>query len=280
MKGFNRLLFIAIIFAIFYYVGWKDDHKSPQQSGNQSPPQQAVHVELPEVPPEPSAPDSVAERMLPPWPPVMESDAAVVLADSLTRKNFVLIFDGSGSMARPGCSGDRPKHEVAREAVIEWTTSVPEDANLGLIAFDRNGFSTRLPLGLANRPQFKKEIEKVVPDNNKPLTMALNTAYDMLAEQGRKQLGYGEYTVVIITDGAADDINSLAQSVNMVLTTSPIMIHTIGFCISGDHPLNRTGRTSYLAVNNPAELRKGLQEVLAEAETFDIDGFNEQGSTK
>lgn len=280
MKGFNRLLLIAIIFAVFYYVGWQDDQKSTQQNGSQAPPQQAVQVEPAKVPPEPSAPDSMDERMLPPWPPAMESDAALVLADSLTRKNFVLILDGSGSMARQGCSGERSKHEVAREAVIEWATSVPEDANLGLVVFDRNGFSTRLPLGLANRPQFKEQVLKVVPDNKTPLTMALDTAYDMLTEQGRKQLGYGEYTVVIITDGAADDINSLAQSVNMVLTTSPIMIRTIGFCITADHSLNRTGRTSYLAANNPAELRKGLQEVLAEAETFDIDGFKEQGLTK
>ena len=273
MKGFNRLLFIIIILAVFYYVGWQDDQKGTKKSIPLAPSQQTVQVKPAQPPVTPVYTDPVVDRLLPAWPPAGKSDAGTVLADSLTMKNFVLILDGSGSMAKQGCSGERSKHEVAREAVIDWADSVPENANLGLIVFDRNGFSTRLPLGLANRPQFRDEVLKVVPDYKTPLTLALDTAYDMLTEQGRKQLGSGDYTVVIVTDGAADDINSLGNSVNTVLANSPVMIHTIGFCISADHSLNRTGRTTYVAANNPAELRKGLQEVLAESETFDIDGF-------
>jgi hypothetical protein len=272
MKGFNRLLIVAIIFAIVYYVGWQDDQKTMQQGIVPAPPQQTVRVEAP-TPPAPATADSMEARLLPPWPPAEAGDKALALADSPTMKNFVLVLDGSGSMARQGCSGNRSKHEVAREAVIEWAASVPEDANLGLIVFDRHGFSTRLPLGLANRPQFKAEVEKVIPDGKTPLALAVDTAHKMLIEQGRRQLGYGDYTVVIVTDGVADDIVALNQSVNKVLATSPIIIHTIGFCIESDHSLNRAGRTTYRAANNPAELRQGLQDVLAEAETFDIDGF-------
>lgn len=273
MKGFNRLLIIAIIFAIVYYVGWRDDQKNLQQGIIPPPAQRTVQVEAVPAPPAPATAEAIEARLLPPWPPAETSDKALVLADSLTMKNFVLVLDGSGSMARHGCSGNRSKHEVAREAVIEWAASVPENANLGLIVFDRHGFSTRLPLGLANRPQFKAEVEKVIPDGKTPLAIAVETAHKMLIDQGRKQLGYGDYTVVIVTDGVADDIVALDQSVNKVLSTSPIMIHTIGFCIESDHSLNRAGRTTYRAANNPAELRQGLQEVLAEAETFDIDGF-------
>lgn len=217
----------------------------------------------------------MTERMLPAWPPVAEKgrEQDTQVADSLTTKNFVLIFDGSGSMAKQGCSGDRSKNEVAREAVIDWAAALPEDANLGLVVFDRNGFSIRLPLGLANRPQFAAEIEKVVPDRSTPLAAALDIAQKMLIAQARKQLGYGEYTTVIVTDGAADDIAALETSVNRVLATSPVMLHTIGFCIAADHSLNRAGRTTYRAANNPEELRQGLQEVLAESESFDITGF-------
>ena len=274
MKRFNRLLILAIIFAVFYYF-WHDDQIVQQGTRQETPP--STQVQPPPTgapaPPKPAPTVTVTDRMLPPWPQAEPGDAAVTLDDMLTRKNFVLVLDGSGSMARQGCSGNRSKHEVAREAVIDWATQVPENAGLGLVVFDRNGFSTRLPLGIANRDQFKQEVEKVVPDNKTPLTMALDTAYRMLTEQAKRQLGYGDYTVVIVTDGAADDINSLAQSVNMVLTQSPVMIHTIGFCIEADHSLNSAGRTTYVAANNPAELRKGLQEVLAEAENFDIDGF-------
>jgi Ca-activated chloride channel homolog len=274
MKGFNRLLLLAILAAIVYYFGWPG---AGQHTG-----QKATPVSVPASAPAPTAqtpaappafPTSMAGRMLPAWPPISDKAAGTPLAGSLITKNFVLVYDGSGSMAKQGCSGERAKYEVARDAVIDWAASVPEDANLGLVVFDRNGFSIRLPLGLGNRPQFENEVKKVVPDRSTPLAAALDIAYSMLTEQATKQLGYGDYTVVIVTDGAADDIPALENSVNMVLATSPIMIHTIGFCITADHSLNRAGRTTYRAANNPAELRKGLSEVLAESETFDIDGF-------
>ncbi len=274
MKGFNRLVLLAIICALVYYVGWKDDKQTTLQSVTQgtAKPPKPVATPLP-PPPRPTFPTSMAGRMLPSWPKVQDGNQSTPLADSLTSKNFVLIFDGSGSMAKQGCSGDRSKNDVARDAVIEWAASVPEDANLGLVVFDRNGFSIRLPLGLGNRPQFKTEVQKVVPDKSTPLAAALEIAQSMLTDQARKQLGYGDYTVVIVTDGAADDIPALENSVNMVLATSPVMIHTIGFCIAADHSLNRAGRTTYRAANNPAELRLGLKEVLAESESFDIGGF-------
>jgi Ca-activated chloride channel homolog len=207
------------------------------------------------------------------WPFVDGGTDIGTLADSLTQKNIVMVFDGSGSMQKSGCSGDNTKIEVARQVVTAWADTVPEDANLGLIVFDHSGFSIRLPLGQKNRAQFRAEIAKVVADYKTPLTQSLSTAYQMLTEQGRKQLGYGEYTVVIVTDGAANDVVKLEQTVDYVLQKSPIMIYTIGFCINSDHTLNTKGRTVYRAANNPEELRQGLQDVLAESESFDISGF-------
>ncbi len=273
MKGITRFILIVLAAGLIYYFNFSGS-KSPNQVAPSQPRQQTqAPPSKPVAPPAQVYPESVADHLLPMWPPARSGNDTVQLADSLTRKNFVLILDGSGSMIKPGCSGDRAKSEVAKEAVIEWSSSVPEDANLGLIVFDNAGFSIRLPLGRQNREQFIAEVDKVVPNYKTPLTESLNTAYTMLTEQARSQLGYGEYTVVIVTDGIANDINALAQSVNMVLSTSPIMIHTIGFCIEEDHSLNRKGRTIYRAANNPAELRSGLQEVLAESATFDISGF-------
>lgn len=272
MKSFSKLLLFALGILFVYYLFSGDDGGNTNKQAPQPP--QATKVAPPLQQPSATFPDSVADRLTPPWPPARSGDDTTPLADSLTRKNFVLILDGSGSMSNQGCSGDLTKNEVAKQAVAEWSSSVPDEANLGLIVFDNNGFSVRLPLGLNNREQFRAEVAKVVPKYKTPLTKSLNTAYAMLTEQGQRQLGYGEYTVVIVTDGAADDIAALEQSVNMVLATSPITIHTIGFCIASDHSLNRQGRTVYRAADNPAELRQGLQEVLAESESFDITGFN------
>ncbi len=272
MKVISKLLFVAIFIAVILYQFLEDTGGNKgKQPVPASQSQQAAKVPPPSVPP--TQPTFLTDRLTPPWPPARSGDAAVPLADSLTRKNFVLILDGSGSMANQGCSGNLSKSDVAKDAVAEWSASVPDDANLGLIVFDNNSFSIRLPLGQRNREQFRAEVAKVVPNHNTPLTKSLDTAYTMLTGQGRQQLGYGEYTVVIVTDGAANDIKALEYSVNKVLATSPIMIHTIGFCIASNHSLNRKGRTVYRAADNPAELRQGLQEVLAESESFDITGF-------
>jgi Ca-activated chloride channel homolog len=276
MKRLSWLLSITIFALVIYlFFSERDTGKSlitKAQQGGQSQ-QSTPVVSSPSAPPPVEKPVPFAEAITQSWPPARKGDESLPLANSLTRKNYVLILDGSGSMSKSQCSGNLSKNEVAKQAVIEWASMIPNDANLGLVVFDRSGFSIRLPLGLNNRENFRQEVGKVVPDYQTPLAMALDTAYSMLTEQGRKQLGYGEYTVVVVTDGAADDIKALERSVNMVLTSSPVMIYTIGFCIASDHSLNRQGRTIYRAANNPAELRQGLQDVLAESESFDISGF-------
>lgn len=270
MKAFGKLLLSVIIFAVVGYLYFSNETATQKQT----PPAQQTTTAVQAVPPPVTKPKEMpAGPMTPQWPPTSSVNSTIQLDDLLTRKNFVLILDGSGSMKDHGCSGDRSKSAVAKETVIEWSKSVHPDANLGLIVFDKTGFSTRLPLGVGNRDQFRAEVAKVVPQYKTPLTQSLNTAYSMLTEQGRRQLGYGEYTVIIVTDGAANDITALEKSVNTVLANSPVMINTIGFCIAADHSLNRQGRTVYKAADNPEQLRQGLQEVLAESESFDIAGF-------
>lgn len=262
MKKFTGLLIVLVII----YVGFnllKTDNPPKQPSTPVQKQQQATAT------PEPLTQRNVNAT----WPYVAGSDVNTTIADSLTQKNFVMVFDGSGSMQKVGCSGSLTKIEAAKQVVTDWSRIVPEDANLGLIVFDRNGFSIRLPLGQRNREQFRTEIKKVIADYKTPLSKSLEVANQMLTEQGQKQLGYGEYTVVIVTDGAANDALRLKQTVDSVLAETPIMIHTMGFCIDSSHTLNTRGRTVYKAANNPDELRQGLQEVLAESESFDISGF-------
>lgn len=194
------------------------------------------------------------------------------VAGNLSAKNFLLIFDGSGSMSDRKCSGYRTKIEVAKEAVTQWAATVPADANIGLVTFHGNGWS-RFPLSAHSRESLINVIQSIRPGGTTPLDDAMAQAYIMVTEQGRKQLGYGEYTIVVVTDGIANSPSALRAVVNRVLGYSPIVIYTIGFCIGTNHSLNQEGRTIYKAANNPAALRQGLQEVLAEAETFDVSEF-------
>jgi uncharacterized protein YegL len=211
-----------------------------------------------------------------PWPYTGKEEEKQDLAENLTVRNFVVVFDGSGSMSETKCAGGRTKSEVAKEAFKEWSNSVPQDAHVGLVSFNRGGWS-QLPLARYDRhyrQSFLNVIQRISPGGGTPLAEALTKAYDMLTPQARKQVGYGEYNIVVVTDGIANDPAKLVRTVNDILASTPIVIHTIGFCIGEKHSLNQRGRTYYKMANDPAALRKGLQEVLAEAESFDVSGFN------
>lgn len=209
-----------------------------------------------------------------PWPYLGKQGETGNLAEDLLLKNFVVIFDGSGSMSERKCAGGRTKYEVAKEAVLEWSQSVPANANVGLVSFHNEGWS-ELPLAGYDKKAVFKTIQGIRPGGKTPLSAAMMRAYRMLTPQARRQLGYGEYAIVVITDGIANSPPTLVKTVNSILDRTPIMIHTIGFCIGRKHSLNQPGRTYYRAANDPAALRRGLQDVLAESETFDVSDFKE-----
>ncbi len=206
------------------------------------------------------------------WPPPKKDDRTQTVAENILAKNYVLIFDGSGSMMERRCSGSKRKIEVAKTAVTEWAKSIPEDANVGLVAFHENALS-RLSLTGKTRAEFLKVVNGIAAGGGTPLGRAVNLAHAMLVQQARSQLGYGEYHIVVVTDGEANNLQALASAVKAVLDTSPILIHTIGFCINERHSLNQPGKTMYKTADNPQALRKGLQEVLAEAQSFDVKTF-------
>lgn len=208
------------------------------------------------------------------WPFMASDSDDAELATNLMAKNYVLIFDGSGSMNDVECSAGKRKIDAAKSAVTEWSKSIPADANLGLVSFHSRGWS-HLALASGSVANFGATLQPLGPGGKTPLTKALANAYAELTKQGRKQLGYGEYTIVIVTDGIANNETLLAQEVKKILAESPVCVFTIGFCIGDRHSLNQPGQTEYRAADNPTQLREGLAEVLAESESFDDATFDQ-----
>jgi hypothetical protein len=207
------------------------------------------------------------------WPPEPEKGEQVDLEENILARNYYVVLDGSGSMREQKCSGSVNKYRASKAALRKFADTVPADANLGLLAFDYAGVSERTPLGVNNRKAFFASLEAVRADKNTPLRNAVALGLKALERQARRQLGYGEYHLVVVTDGEADKDQRPGRVVDYIVDRTPIVIHTIGFCIGEQHSLNQPGRTIYKAADNPAELGQGLQEVLAEAETFVLDRF-------
>ncbi|MBN1798685.1 MAG: VWA domain-containing protein [Spirochaetales bacterium] len=197
-----------------------------------------------------------------------QEQSAPKLEENLTKKNYYIILDGSGSMQ------DDNKMAIAKKALIEFVAHVPRDANLGLAVFDGSGLSERVPLG-DDRYEFTNQVQKTTAKGNTPLKEALELAYAKLIKQAQQQIGYGEYNIVVVTDGEASPGHEPDRIVNLILDHSPVIIHTIGFQIGEDHSLNQPGKIYYKSAKNLDELSQGLEEVLAESESFVITDFNE-----
>ncbi len=205
------------------------------------------------------------------WPKIGEDQ--IDIASNLTKKNYYIVFDGSGSMDQPGCSNGNAKIDVAKSSVKAFISKISSDANLGLIIFDANGVNERVSLEQSSREEAISYIERAVAGNATPLGSSIKFAYDALTKQATRQLGYGEYHLVVITDGTASTGEEPGFIVDELLNSSPVLLHTIGFCISGGHALNQEGETIYKAADNPKQLSQGLDSVLAEAPNFQIDSF-------
>jgi len=198
-------------------------------------------------------------------------------AETSMARNFYFIFDGSGSMkSEPGgaCEGDqsfRAKLDGAQWAVKEFLTKVSEDVNLGLYVFDRDGRQELVPLGAGNRDAFMSAVDNIRAGGGTPLAEAIDFGTDRLVEQYQRQLGYGEYRLVVVTDGRADQIPEAAR----YAAHFGMPIYAIGLCIDEDHPLRRFA-VSYRAADSFDDLAQGLEETLAELPDFDPTEFEAQ----
>jgi hypothetical protein len=221
---------------------------------------------------EPAQPMETARQNGDVWPPI-EGNPAFIKSDAMLRRNYYVVLDGSGSMEDKGCSGGVSKFDSAVEALNAFFAGIPDDANVGLLVFDYHGFSERVPLGLNNRPQLRQALQHARPNGGTPLSKAVNAGYEALTRQAGQQLGYGEYHLVIVTDGEANPGFDPTEEVNRIIDHTAIVIHTIGYCIGSGHSLNQPGRTLYSTADSAASLSRELQAVLAEAEAFDVSQF-------
>lgn len=251
-----------VIVAILMWIVWNTYQSNRSTSSSGSPQQLSTALDS-----EP-APKS-------PWP-FLQEDKKEQVADNLLASNIYIVFDASGSMGDGGCSGGESKIRVAKRAVLEFAKSIPANINLGMVAFDNSGTRERLPLSPLNYQNLESSITAVRYGGGTPLSAAMRIGYKALTEQGKKQLGYGEYHLLVVTDGRANNVSDLNIEVNRILKYSPVVIDTIGFCIDESHSLHQPGKTNYSTASDYDSLVKGMRSVLAEAPSFSVSEFSKE----
>jgi Ca-activated chloride channel homolog len=206
------------------------------------------------------------------WPN-MTDPAAVNQQDKLA-KNYYVILDDSGSMESGDCArGYTSKLNAAIDALAAFAEGLPPQANLGVMSFNMGKFNEQLPLGKHDTNEIHNLSKRMKAKGNTPLATAITRGYEALRKQARSQLGYGEYHLVVITDGEATEGEYPDRIITQILSESPLDVHTIGFCIGTEHVLNQPRYLSYQAADNAQALRQGLQDVLAESPAFAVSSF-------
>jgi hypothetical protein len=191
-----------------------------------------------------------------------------------TTSNFYFAFDMSGSMDEK-CSGKR-KIDGAKEAVTRFMKNIPGDVNIGLMLLGtRTGddYGEALPLASGNKREILKIINRLQPNGKPPLGAALLASVDKIVEQYKKQLGYGTYRIIIITDGEETGID-LKQPCDYLARHGFIGLYSIGLCMKSSHTLKKYS-LSYRDANNYEELEQALVEATAESDVFDANLFDE-----
>lgn len=209
------------------------------------------------------------------WPSPLKKDEVESVEKELTKKNYYVVFDGSGSMDSSGCSDGKTKESVAKQALNVFANQIPNTVNLGLLTFDNSDIREVVTLASDNKAAFLSAVAASRTGGGTPLKSAIAEGVRRLGTQARKQLGYGEYHLVVVTDGEADYGEDPKAVVNFVVANTPVVIHTIGFCLDDRHSLNQVGKTDYKAATSPEDLVKGLSDVLAESESFSVDNFKQ-----
>jgi Ca-activated chloride channel homolog len=191
-----------------------------------------------------------------------------------TQRNLYIVFDGSGSMAQglkqPGEQKFANKLVGAKWAVREFLKTIPDDINLGLFVFDASGVREVVSLGSGNRNQFLNEINRVRASGGTPLGESIMAGVDALMVKYQQQLGYGDFRLIVVTDGEAnpDTMNSAVQYAQ----DYGVPIFTIGLDVQSNHSLRDSSR-QFFSAKSFEELKKGLIDATAESETFDENTF-------
>lgn len=189
--------------------------------------------------------------------------------------NIVVILDASGSM-RDKFRADQTKSKMdaAKEALREVLTKVPEDTHIGLLVFSGENIADEwvYPLGPKDTDRLMAAIDVPQPGGGTPLGRYMRVGANRLLEQREKQYNYGNYRLLIVTDGEATDKAKVARYTPEILNRQ-IRVDVIGVDMKTDHNLAKDA-DSYRKADNPGELVAAVSQILAETggTGTDIDG--------
>lgn len=178
-------------------------------------------------------------------------------------QNVVVLLDDSGSMDERMRGQSIRRIDAAKNALLTVLNQVPEDANVGVLAIngsDGNG-EWIIELGPVDKNHIRDAVNRIRAEGGTPLGEFMKRAADALL-QLREQQYYGDYRLLVVTDGEANDGQYLDAVLPEVLSRN-LMVDVIGVDMQQDHSL-ATQVDSYRRADDPESLTQAITESLAE----------------
>ena len=179
--------------------------------------------------------------------------------------NVVVVVDASGSMGTPMRGTNRDRMSVARDALKQVLGQIPGTTHIGVLVFPNGNWV--YPLGPRNDTQLEGAIDSIRAGGGTPLGAYMKTGADALLEARKRQLGYGTYRLLVVTDGEANDAN-LVEGYTPDIISRGITIDAIGVEMEPRHTL-ATKVHCYRSADDPESLRQAINEVFAEVSSSD-----------
>lgn len=195
--------------------------------------------------------------------------------EKLSNTNIVVILDASGSMA--SLINSQPKIDIAKKAIADFLTQMPQGVNTGLIVYGHKGSSS-----LADKNLSCKGIEEVVklgPNNSSniigamdsftpkgwtPIAGSLEFTKDIFTKAGANDKDY----LVLVSDGiescdgdplvAAEDLKAVVPGINLDIIGFTADIATENFL----EKIANLDDGSYLTAGNSSEISNALSAEL------------------
>lgn len=181
------------------------------------------------------------------------------------KDNIIIVLDASGSMSN--AMGKNNRLQVAKEAITTVVQTMSQQSNLGILVFSGSGKDSDWlhQLGPINMDVIKNNLKRLAPSGGTPLGNYMKKARYALEAQRQKQLGYGTYRMLILTDGEASDHKFMMKETPIVLNNG-IYLDVIGVAMKNNHTLAKRAN-SYRSAMDQNALMQAVKKVLSEVNT-------------
>lgn len=181
-------------------------------------------------------------------------------------QNVIVVLDDSGSMRQLMRTDDGrvSRIQAAKTALSKVVQGLADDAQLGILLLNNGGRGSTwlVPLGPLSATATLPKIAQIRADGGTPLGSQMKIAADALLELRQKQI-YGDYRLLVITDGEATDPNLLEAYLPDILSRG-FSLDVIGVDMAANHSLAGKAH-SYRRADDARSFEKALQEVFAES---------------